>query len=196
MIPSGPRFLQAGAYQQRLPGADHIFGEGILQFAASLGQDTIILHFQLEADFVAILECDVEIAVIENLSQLRVDGAQDFVLIQPGADGLADLGEQFVLLGATMCVVRDQIVLDGKPKLQRQPHHKTRTGSAKRLTLGMRKQNHAECVFAGLQAHGGKIANLRLFECILKAGEGPAGPTGNGSVIWPISRTVKNPPCR
>ena len=50
---AGPRLLQVGAYQQWLSGPNHVFGEGVLQFASSLGQDTIILHFQLEADFVA-----------------------------------------------------------------------------------------------------------------------------------------------
>ena len=68
-----------------------------------------------------------------------MDGAQHLILIEARADGLPDLGEQFVLLGAAMSVVRDHIIVDGEPELQRQSHHKTRTGSPERSALGMRK---------------------------------------------------------
>src|SRR5208282_6898962 len=63
---AGPRLLEVGAYQQRLSAANHILCESILQFAAPLGQDQIVLDLQLETDFVTRLECDVEIAVVEN----------------------------------------------------------------------------------------------------------------------------------
>ena len=50
-----------------------------------------------------------------------MNGAQHFILIQPRADGLPDLGEQFVLLGAAVSVMRDQIVLDSEPSCNASP---------------------------------------------------------------------------
>jgi len=70
-----------------------------------------------------------------------------------------------------MSVVRDHVVFDGESELQRQSHHKTRPRSPERPALGMRKENDAECVFAGLQADGREIANLRVLEYLLKLGE-------------------------
>jgi len=90
---AGPRLLQFGPYQQRLPRPDHIFGECVFQLARPLGQNTIVLDFQLKADLIPFLEGNVEVAGVENLSQLGMDGAEHFILIQPGANGLADLGE-------------------------------------------------------------------------------------------------------
>ena len=42
----------------------------IFQFSRALGQNAIVFDFQLEADLVAFLKRDVEIAGVENLSQL------------------------------------------------------------------------------------------------------------------------------
>ena len=64
---SSTRLLQVGPDQQWLPGADHVFGEGILRLARPFGQNAIVLDFQLEADFVPFLEGDVKVAGIENL---------------------------------------------------------------------------------------------------------------------------------
>ncbi len=47
------RALQIRANQQRFAGADHVFGEGIAQFARALGQHAIVSHFKFEADLVA-----------------------------------------------------------------------------------------------------------------------------------------------
>ncbi len=91
-----------------------------------------------------------------------MDGAQHFILIEPGADGLPDLGEQFVLLSAAMCVVRDHVVIDGESELQCEPDHKARTGGPEGSALRVRKKNYTEGVIAGLQTHGGQIANFAL----------------------------------
>src|ERR1700722_5685201 len=169
---SRPRLLQVRTYQQGLSSANHIFGKRVLQFTFPLGQDQIILDLKFEADFVAFLECDVEIAVIENLPQLRVDGSQHFILIEARTDRLPDLGEQFVLLGAAVSCVRNQIVFHREAKLQCQPHHEARAGGPERFALRVRKDNDSECLFAGLEAHGGEIADFGFLERILKAGEG------------------------
>ena len=55
---------------------------------------------------------------IKNLSELNLDGAQNFVLIQARADRLSDFRQQFVFLGAPMRVVADHVVLERQPQLQ------------------------------------------------------------------------------
>ena len=45
------------------------FAECIFQLARSLGENAIALYFQLEANLVALLEGDIEIAGVENLSR-------------------------------------------------------------------------------------------------------------------------------
>ena len=59
-----------------------------------------------------------------------MDGAQNFILIEARADGLPDLGEQFVLLRAAVRVVRYQIVVERETELQSQSDHETRAGGA------------------------------------------------------------------
>ena len=98
--------LQIGADQQRLAGADYILGEAIRQFAPALGQNAPVLHFQFEADLIAFLKCDVEVAGIENLPQFGLDGAQHFILIESRTDRFPDFGEQFIFFGAAVRVVR------------------------------------------------------------------------------------------
>jgi hypothetical protein len=115
--PSAARFFEVGTDEQRLAGSNHILGECILEFARPLGQNAVVFDFKFEADFVALLEGDVEIAVVENLAQFGVDGAQDFILIEAGADGLADFGEQFVFLRAAVGIVGDQIVFERQARV-------------------------------------------------------------------------------
>src|ERR1022692_4003005 len=74
--------------------------------------------------------------------------------------------------------MRDQIVFEGEPELQGQSHHKAGTGRTKRFALRMRKNDHAECVFAGLETYCGEVADFRFLERILKAGEGAGGAHG------------------
>ena len=68
-----------------------------------------------------------------------MDGAQHFILIEPRADGLPDFGEQLVLLGAPVGVVRDQVIVEREPELQSKSHHQPRTGRSERIALGVRK---------------------------------------------------------
>ena len=116
-----PRFFQIGADQQRLAAANDVLGQAIGQFARALGQNLALLHFQFEADLVAFLKRDVEVAGVEDLAQFLLDGAQNLVLVQPRADGLSDLGEQRELFGAALRIVHDHVVFQGQADLQRQP---------------------------------------------------------------------------
>ncbi len=63
-------FLQVGADQQRLAGANDVFSQAIGQLARALGQHLAFFDFQLEADGLAFLERDIEVAGVENLAQL------------------------------------------------------------------------------------------------------------------------------
>jgi len=106
--------LQIGADDQRLPAVNHIFGERVFQFARPLGAHAVAFHFQFKVDAVPFLERDVEVAGIKNLAQFDLDGAQNFVLVETRTDGLPDLGEQFVLLGAAVGIVGNHIVFERK----------------------------------------------------------------------------------
>ena len=61
-----------------------------------------VLHLELEVNFVAFLEGDVEVAGVENLSEFYLDGAQNLVLVEVRADCLPDLSKELVLLCAAL----------------------------------------------------------------------------------------------
>jgi len=105
-----PRPLQFGADDQRLAAADDVFRQAIGHLARAFGKNFAPLHFQFEADLVAILEGDVEIGGVKDLPQFLLHGAQNLVLVQPRADGLSNLGEQRELLGTPLRVVHDDVV--------------------------------------------------------------------------------------
>ena len=100
-------------------------------------------------------------AGVENLSQFDLDGAENFVLVETRADGLSDLGEQFVFFGAAVGVVADDVVLEREAELQREADHQARTGGAEGATLGVRKQDDAEIVFARLQIDRRQMLDVR-----------------------------------
>src|ERR1700733_15075772 len=134
-----PRCLQVRTDEQRLPGANHIFGEGVVEFSRALRKHSTIFYFQLETYLISLLKSDVEVAGVKNLPQFTVDGAQDLILIESRTDRLSDLGEQLVLLGAAVSVVRNQVVVEGQAELQREAHHQPRARGAKRSAVGVGK---------------------------------------------------------
>ena len=79
-------------------------------------------------DFFPFLEGNVEVARVENLAQFDLDCAQDFVLIQVGADRLPDLCQQLIFLGATLRVVHDHVIFKRQTYLQRQPDQQPEVG--------------------------------------------------------------------
>jgi hypothetical protein len=99
-------------------------------------------------------------------------------LIETRTDGLADLGEQFVLLRAAMGIVGHQVVIQSQAELQSQSYHQAGTGCAEGFALRVREKNDSECIFAGLQAHGGQVADFCVFERALGVGEGSGRPHG------------------
>ena len=127
-----PRGLQIGADEQRFAGTNHVFAESISRFPGALGQDAIISDLEFEAQIFSLLERDVEMAGIENLSQFDLDGAQDLVLVEARTDRLPDLGQKFVLFGATMSIVADHVVFEGQAQLQGQTHHEPGAGGTER----------------------------------------------------------------
>ncbi len=166
------RVFQIGADEQRFAVADHVLGEGIPQFAGALGQHAIVSDLEFEADLLAFLECDVEVAGIEDLPQFNLDGAQDFVLVEAGTDRLSDLRQQFVLFRPAMGIVTDHVVFERQAQLQSQSHHQPRTGRTERPAFGMGKQDHTEIVLARLQVDRSQIADFRFRENPLEFREG------------------------
>ena len=146
----GPSFFQIGTNEKWLSGANHVLGEGIFQLATSLWKNPLFHHLELEADFVALLERDVKVAGIENLPELGMNGAQHLVLIQPRTYGLADLRQQCVLFGPTMCIVRHQVVFQCEAQLQGQSDHQMRAGRAEGLARSMGEQDYAKIILARL----------------------------------------------
>jgi len=65
--------------------------KGVSEFPTALGQYAAIPDFEIESDFFSVLECDVEVTSIENLSEFNLNGAQDFVRVEAGTDGLSNL---------------------------------------------------------------------------------------------------------
>ena len=89
--------------------------------ARALGQESAPFSTSSsKLNVVAFLEGDVEIGSIENLAQFLLDGAQNFVLVEARTDGLADLGEQFVLFGPPLGVMHDDVVFESQADLQGQ----------------------------------------------------------------------------
>ena len=107
------------ADQQRLSGADDMFGEPIGRLTMALGQYDALLDFQLKANFVAFLKSDVEVAGVKNLPQFFLNGAQDLILVETRTDGLADFGEQFVFLRTALGVVHHDVIFQRQADLQR-----------------------------------------------------------------------------
>ena len=109
---------------------------------------------------IAFLKRNVEVAGIEDLSKFFLNRAQDFVLIEARADGLADLGQQFVLLGAALRVVHDDVVFERQADLQGQADQQAEVRGAEHAQLGVREQDYAEVVFARLQADCGQVPDV------------------------------------
>ena len=124
---------------------------------------TCRLLVEFEANLVAFLEGDVEVSGIEDLAEFLVDGPQDFVLIKPGADGLTDLGEEFVLLGAALGVVHDHVVFERQPNLQGQADQQAQVRGSEHVARGIREKDDTEIVLAGLQADSGEVADVLLL---------------------------------
>src|SRR5581483_4301477 len=173
-----PGPLQVGANQERLACAEHVLRQAISGFAGTLRQHLSALQFQLEADFVALLKGDIKSAGLEQLPELFLDGPQDLLLVEPGADGLPDFGQQLVFLCAPLGIVHDYIVFERESQLQRQSDQQPQVRGAKYLALSVREQNDAEVMLTGLQTNGGELANRFFFQDVLKLLEPSSGQGG------------------
>ena len=162
------RGLQIGSDQQSLSTADHIFGKCVLRPPLSFGQHPPIPHLQLKPDLLSLLKRDIEIAGIENLSQLNLDGAQNFILIQSRADRFPDVRQQLILFRSPVRIVADHVILQREPQLQRQSHHQARPRRAKNPPLPVGKHDHSKIIFPGLQIHCRQIPDSNLQQDALQ----------------------------
>src|ERR1700733_1955620 len=79
-----------------------------------------------------------------------------------------------------MRIVPDHVVFQRKSELQGETHHQMWTGRAEGLALGMRKQDHSEIVFAGLQRDRGQVADVSFGEYPLEFREGSGAADREG----------------
>src|SRR5580704_1555750 len=142
--------LQNGTDEQRLPGAEDVLGQPILDLARAFRPDLSLFHFEFEADVLTFLKRYVKFAGFKDLSQLLVNRAQDFVLVETRADGLANLSKELIFLGAALRVVHDHIIFQGQPNLQSQTNQQPQIRGTKHAAFGVGKNDHAEAVLASL----------------------------------------------
>ncbi len=71
-------------------------------------------------NFISLEEGHIKSRGIENLSEFLVQRPQDLLLVESRTDGLADLRQQLVFLGAPLRIVHDDIVLKGEAYLKRE----------------------------------------------------------------------------
>ena len=61
------RRIKVRANEQRLPGAQNVFGKSVIGFALSAWKWTVLLDFEMKRDRIAYLECDIEIRGVKYL---------------------------------------------------------------------------------------------------------------------------------
>ena len=120
------------------------------------------------------MEGHVEIRGVKNLPKFFLNRAQHFVLVQARADGLSDLGEELIFLGAALSVVHYDVVFQRESDLQRETDQQAQIGIAKQPALGVRKKDYAEIVLASLQADCGDVMNVLCRQDLSKLLESPA----------------------
>src|SRR5580698_1891548 len=64
----------------------------------------------------------IKIGSVKALSELIVNRAQNLVLIETRADGLANLGQEFIFLSTALRVVHDHVIFQGQANLQCQAY--------------------------------------------------------------------------
>ena len=111
-----PHMLEIGTDEQRLPGAQNIFGEAVGGLAPPLRHHLAFFDLEVKNDRVAFLKGHIKIRGVENLAQLFLPRAQHVLLIQARAHGLPDLGEQLIFLGPALGVVVNDVVSQRRTK--------------------------------------------------------------------------------
>ena len=120
------------------------------------------------------MEGHVEIRGVKNLPKFFLNCAQHFVLVQARTDGLPNLGEKLVFLGAALSVVHYDIVFERESDLQREADQQPQIGIAEKSALGVRKEYYAEIVLASLQADCGDVMNVLCRQHLSKLFESSA----------------------
>jgi hypothetical protein len=94
----------------------------------TLGQDNSVFDLQLKANFVSLLQGNIEIAGVKDLAKLFLNRAQHLILIKPRTDGLPDLRQQLVFFGSSLGIVHDHVIFQRQADLQRQTDEQSQIG--------------------------------------------------------------------
>ena len=121
----------------------------------------------MENNFVTFLKRDVEIRSVKNLPEFFLHRTQNFLLIEPRTDRLANLRQQLGLLGLALRIVHDHVIFERETNLQSQADQQPQVRSAKQVAFRMWKQQHSEVMLTGLQTYGGNVANVLCRHCSL-----------------------------
>ena len=79
-----------------------------------------------------------------------------------------------IFLGAPLGVVHDHVIFQREPDLQCQTNQQLQIRRAEQTALRVRKKDHAEVVFAGLQADGSRVVNILRDQGLPELVESPA----------------------
>src|SRR5438552_15411766 len=129
----------------------------------------------MENNFVTFLKRDVEIRSVKNLPEFFLHRTQNFLLIEPRTDRLANLRQQLGLLGLALRIVHDHVIFERETNLQSQADQQPQVRSAVQVAFRIWKQQHSEVMLTGLQTYGGNVANVLCRHCsseLLKATAG------------------------
>ena len=112
-------FQHVLANQQRLPGAENIFGQPVAQWAAALGQPQPVLNFEQETDFggFCVVKRDVDVGGIQQARGIAVNGIYHFLYIQLGREVAAHFVQNGQLFGAQAGFFKQAGVFQGEREL-------------------------------------------------------------------------------
>src|SRR5437867_6741506 len=152
--------VEIGANQQRLPGAENVFREAVVNFALTPRHRAVLLDLQMKHDCVAFLERYIEIRRVKDLPEFLLHRAQHFILVKPRADRLADLCQKLIFLSPALRVVHDHVVFESQADLQSEANQQPQVGVPEQPAFGVGKENDAKVVLASLQADRSGVMNV------------------------------------
>src|SRR5690349_14069424 len=101
----------------------------------------------MENNLVAFLKRDVEIRCVEDLAKFFLHRTQNFLLVEPGTDGLSNLCQQLVLLGLPLRIVHDHVIFKRETNLQREADQQPQVRSSEQVAFRMGEQQYSEVMF-------------------------------------------------
>jgi hypothetical protein len=142
------------ADEDRLAGANDVFGEVIPGGTRVHGLALAANHFEIEIDDVTdrIGRSDVEIFDIKQAAEFFPDFAKEIFLVKSGAEGAADFVEDVKLLGTAGSLLDEITVFNSHADLVAEGEKKSEFGGSEAAVVGSSEEKKAECLLFGLKA--------------------------------------------